>query len=392
MSIIRFDEINNKKKPSSDTLAGADTLFPPVIGLSELIEVQKCAAEANYNEHLRTAEMFGAVDKLVKSLLERANIKEPILPTPDLVCMIGCRIEELLPSFARSYGGKKVILCSDKKKSPYYSVTLKLNEKPVSHPMLQPDVIPVVDMYRITKGKCEVLNTDGWKRSSWREYVGLTKEQWADITRDSILDELMAAVNTLNNNPSNNLWAAIKRTNYDLCQLCDIDQIFQIASFETFGYDGDGLPKIILVPFNRKHKGMAIGMQEGKLTLFLMGHKLHPVTAFDDLFEAACFIKNHFYKYNGYKTSAILPLSKKKLIEIDDIELFSVYDFNAVVKDSFSMESMTEEERNMIYSAKETYVDIVTDNQLRDGFVSACASRFNRILDEAIDGMFDTDG
>ena len=392
MSIIRFDEINNNKKTGLDVQAGTDTLFPPVIGLSELIKVQESAAEADYKEHLRTAEMFEAVDKLVKSLLKRADINEPIMPTPDLVRMIGCRIDELLPSFAQSYGGKKVILCSDKKKSPYYSVTLKLNEKPMSHPMLQPDVIPVVDIYRITKGKCEVLHTDGWKRSSWREYVGLTKEQWADITKDSILDEMMAAVNTLNNNHSNSQWAAIKRANYDLCQLCDIDQIFQIVRFETFGYDRDGLPKLILVPYNKMRKGVAIGMQEGKLTLFLMGHKLHPVTAFDDLFDAACFIKNHFYKYNGCRTSAILPLSKNKLIEIDDIELFSVYDFNAVVKDSFSMESITEAERNMIYSAKETYVDIVTDNQLRDGFASACASRFGRMLDEDIDGLFDTDG
>ena len=126
MSIIRFDEINNNKKTGLDVQAGTDTLFPPVIGLSELIKVQESAAEANYKEHLRTAEMFEAVDKLVKSLLKRADINEPIMPTPDLVRMIGCRIDELLPSFAQSYGGKKVILCSDKKKSPYYSVTFSV--------------------------------------------------------------------------------------------------------------------------------------------------------------------------------------------------------------------------------------------------------------------------
>lgn len=394
MSIINFDEINKGREATSKSPEGVDMPSTPAMGLPglpELIKLQKAQVEAFYNEHLRTAKMFEDIDGLVKELLNRAGVREPVYPTPDLIRIIGSRAEDMLSEFSQSYGGKKVILCSDKKKSPYYAVTLKLNEKARSLPMLPADVIPVVDVYRITKGKCDVLDTsaDGWARSSWREYVGLTKKQWEDVNKDGFLDEMMTAVIGLLDAPSDNQWTALKRIYYSFYQLCDIEPIFQMISVEAFGYDSEGLPRLVLVPFHKKHKGVAIGVEDGKLTLFLMGHSLYPVDVFEDTFDAACFIKNYYNKFNSGKSAAILPVSKKRVLEIDDIESFSVYDFDAAINNTFPAGSISEKERNATYLAKKVYVDIVTDNQLLDGLASACVNRFSALLDETIEGLFD---
>ena len=391
MSIINFDEISKAGGTLNHDAPAENPTQTPYGSMAQLITVKKCQAKLCYEDHLKTADMFGEISRLTDELTQKAGITEPLLATPELVQMLGCRINELVFLFSQAYGHTITILNSDTGENPYYSVTLNIEEK--KRPFLQQatSIIPTVNLYRINKGKCEVLKSTGWERATWRDYVGLTKEQWTDVNKDDFLNEMMTAVSTLVEEPSNSLWNNIKKANEPLRQLCDIDPlVYQFVSVAVTGNDdATGLPTLLLVPVCRDRKGVAIGVRDGRLVLFLKGHTLYPVDEFEDAFEAAEFIKNYYNKHDSGRTSVTLPLSKEKAVQIEDLRKFSIYDFDALISSSFPEESLTVNEKNMLHAVKMTLVDTLTDMQLEGGLITALLSHRRGVIDDAFRGLED---
>ena len=391
MSIINFDEISKAGGAFNPDAPAENPTQAPYGGMAQLITVKRCQAKLCYEDHLKTADMFGEISRLTDELTQKAGVTEPLFATPELVQMLGCRINELVFLFSQAYGHTITILNSDMGENPYYSVTLNIEEKERPFPQQAASFIPTVNLYRINKGKCEVLKSTGWERATWRDYVGLTKEQWADVNKDDFLNEMMTAVSTLVEEPSNSLWNSIKKVNEPLRQLCDIDPlVYQFVSVAVAGNDEDtGLPTLLLVPVCRARKGVAIGVRDGRLVLFLKGHTLCPVEEFDDAFEAAEFIKNYYNKHDSGRTSVTLPLSKEKVVQIEDLRNFSIYDFDALISSSFPEESLTVNEKNMLHAVKMTLVDTLTDMQLEGGLITALLSHRRGVIDDAFRGLED---
>lgn len=398
MSIINFEDIN-KEDGSVSAEQVVENIEPaPLMGsMKWLILVQKCQAEASYTEHLKVADMFSTLNGIVEDVTKREGITEQLIATPELVQMLGRYLKDILVMFSEAYGNTITILTSDRGKKPYYSVTMKIEDQEPVFP--QPmSVTPIINLYRITRGRCEVLKSTGWKKAAWRDYVGLTREQWADVKKDRVLNKIMYAIYTSIKEPSNSLWKEIKKENEPLYQLCDADPlVYQLVSIDTFGHNEKnpdlpglpGLPRLLLVPECRERKGVAIGASDGKLVLYLKGHSLYPVAEFEDVFEAAGFVKTHYNKYESDRTALTLPLSKEKVIHIEDIRSISVYDFDAIVNGSFPARSFTEKEKESIHAARLTLVDIFTDSELDDELITAYLNRRRaKLFDKVFDELF----
>lgn len=339
------------------------------LNINALIEMQEFEAEMFANKLKATSEMCRGITKLMEEVCGAAGVKGDMYPTDSYATFLAMPIDAALNEEENPFFERKVpIFASHETNGIRYVFTLGISEaktentRPAADRIMRKDIDIKVTMYRVSGWKCEYYDAENkkWAETTWQDMTGFTKEQNMDMSSDDVLAEMLEETTHIEKTVSDELWKELKKQNKTLLNFYR-DPAVNRSTCLFVDRDENGKIFAILQPANPNKEGAAIRCEGRKLVLMMYGPEImDDVCTFNTVKEAKKFIRIYFDRYDNGEPSLTLPLSKNKVIEIDDIEDYGAINIDRYVKNVFKNSPLTEDEKGLADMAKEI-VEIYTD-------------------------------
>ena len=347
--IIDFDQIQDTSEEKRQSL-------------KTLLDMQE-QQTASYTERLRaTSSLCAGIQRAVEESCRKADIKKEMSPTMSYMSFLATPIDAVFNAADNPFFENKIpIFVSQGEDDPRYVFTMKIDpdipkqvQDAAHRGSIQLGGNIALTLYRVNGWKCEVFNTEeGWIPTRWKDMTGLTKEQYIDADDDPVLAEMLREVLIMTDSLSNRKWNALKKENEALISFYRDPQVQRVTYLFA---DEDEYGKIFLTlqPSVRNKDGAALRCENGKIVLMMYGPKImSDVCEFGSENEAKKFVRQYFDRFDTGLPSLTLPLSKDRVIEIDDLRGYRNVDLDRYVKTAFRKNPLTANEKKLLEVAKE---------------------------------------